>query len=125
MIIIVFAKKKLFIQIGQIKLSTPQEFLVRTCARLINCTHAREKPVDNFLILAIFLLFYVSSSCLVTTSSNTISSFPNSIFIIVSAWALGCCYFFTFFHQNTCDVNKKVHNFAVSEMTNPVFSAWE
>jgi len=80
-----FAKKKLFIQIGQIKLSTPQEFLVRTCARLINCTHAREKPVDNFLILAIFLLFNESSFYSVTASSNTIFSYSQSFFTIVSA----------------------------------------
>jgi len=101
MIIIVFAKKKLFIQLGQIKLSTPQKLLVRTCARLLNRTHAREMVVDNFLILAIFLLLNVSSSRLVTTSSNTISSFPNSIFTIVSAWALGCCYFFLLFFTKT------------------------
>ena len=40
--------------------------LVRTCARLINCTHAREKAVDNFFILTFFFasvryLNYVSS----------------------------------------------------------------
>ena len=40
--------------------------LVRTCARLINCTHAHEMAVGNFMILAIFLLLNVSSFCLVT-----------------------------------------------------------
>lgn len=56
--------------------------LVRTCARLINCTHAHEMAVGNFMILAIFLLLNVLSFCPVTTSSNSTFNFPNSFFTL-------------------------------------------
>lgn len=43
---------------------------MRTCARLLNRTHAREMAVDNFMILAIFLLLNVSYSHLLAVEEG-------------------------------------------------------
>ena len=54
MIIIVFAKEKLFYNWGNFSYQHPPNLFARACVRKYTCTHARDTAVDNFFILTFF-----------------------------------------------------------------------